>query len=133
MGWNTELFCNITFNKETYNSKNEVLNEIDHIQKCLESAKQDCRNLLLMTEPKKFCPEDDDPICWMTNLYNSNLELIEEYTITLYKLELLLENWDSCHNEEGLAINPPDNITWKTAFLDGDFVNTVKYPNANGV
>ena len=133
MGWSTELFCNITFNKETYNSKNGVLNEIDHIQKCLESAKQDCRNLLLMTEPKKFCSEDDDPICWMTNLYNSNFELIEEYTITLYKLELLLENWDSCHNEEGLAINPPDNITWKTAFLDGDFVNTVKYPNANKV
>ena len=69
----------------------------------------------------------------MTNLYNSNLELIEEYTITLYKLNLLLENWDSCHNEEGLAINPPNNITWKTAFLTGDFVNTVKYPNANSV
>ena len=47
--------------------------------------------------------------------------------IEKYKLELLLENWDKCHNEEGLAIPPP--FDYESAFLDGDFIKTVENPN----
>ena len=87
----------------------------------------------MMTEPSKFCPEDYDPLIWMHNEFQDSIDLIEEYLVELYKLNLLLSNWDSCHDESGLAINPPDEITWETAFLDGDFVKTIKYPNANDI
>ena len=48
--------------------------------------------------------------------------------IERFKLGILLGSWEDCHNKEGLAINPPDSIQYDTAFLDGDFVHTVKHP-----
>lgn len=124
MSWYTDLFCNITFNRETYNNKYEVEDKIDELQKCLEVAKSDIRDLVVMTEPSKFCPKDEDPYCWMINEYKGCLELIEEYSIELYKLNLLLNNWDACHDKEGLAINPPKEITYETAFIDGDYIKS---------
>ena len=69
----------------------------------------------------------------MRNEYQDSIDLIEEYSIELYKLNILLSNWDACHDESGLAINPPDGIGWQTAFLDGDFVRTIKHPNTNDI
>lgn len=133
MGWSTELFCNISFNKETFNNKIEVQNKIDEYEVYLQSTKNHLRDLIMMTEPGKFCPENYDPLIWMRNEYQDSMDLIEEYSIELYKLNLLISNWDACHEESGLAISPPDGIDWKTAFLDGDFVRTTKYPNANDI
>lgn len=131
MGWYTELFCNITFNKETYNTKEEVLDRIDDLNRYIAVAKSELRDLVVMTEPSKFSEKDEDPYCWLINTFNSNLELLEEYTIELYKLNLLLSNWDICHTKEGLAIDPPEGIHYDSAFLSGDFVNSVKYPDSN--
>ena len=131
MSWSTELFCNITFSRESFNSKDEVYNRIDELQKCIQTAKDNIRDLVVITEPNKFCQEDDEPLSWLINEYSGYIELIEEYSVELYKLNMLLEHWDYCHNEDGLAIDPPDNITWKTSFLCGDFVNSVKRPHAN--
>ena len=133
MGWSTKLFCNISFNRETFNSKIEVQDKIEETKTYIQNAKDQLRDLLMMTEPSKFCPEDYDPLIWMHNEFQDSIDLIEEYLVELYNLNLLLSNWDSCHDESGLAINPPDEITWETAFLDGDFVKTIKYPNANDI
>ena len=131
MGWSTELFCNITFNRDTFNTKFEVQNKIDETKTYLQNAKDHLRDLLMMTEPGKFCPENYDPLIWMRNEFQDSIEEIEDYSVELYKLNLLLTNWDACHNDSGLAINHPDGIDWNTAFLDGDFIRTVKYPVIN--
>lgn len=131
MGWSTELFCNITFNRDTFNTKFEVQNKIDETKTYLQNAKDHLRDLLMMTEPGKFCPENYDPLIWMRNEFQDSMEEIEDYSVELYKLNLLLTNWDACHNDSGLAINHPDGINWNTAFLDGDFIRTVKYPDIN--
>lgn len=133
MSWSTELFCSITFNKETFNSKNEVINNIEETERRLQIAKDRLRDLVIMTEPNKFCPENYDPILWINNEQVDAIDTIEDCSVELYKLRTLLNSWDECHDENGLAINPPDDFTWKTAFLDGDFVNSVKYPNCNSV
>lgn len=133
MSWSTELFCNITFNRETFNSKGEVQDRIEETENYLQIAKNHLRNLVMMTEPRKFCPENYDPLIWLNNEYEDLLNLVEEYSVELYKLRTLLDSWDYCHDENGLAINPPDNITWKTSFLDGNFVRTVKHPNTNDI
>ena len=132
MGWSTELFCNISFNRETFNSKIEVQDKIEEIETYIQNAKDHLRDLLMMTEPGKFCPENYDPLIWMRNEFQDSMEEIEDYSVELYKLNLLLTNWDACHNDNGLAINHPDGIDWNTAFLDGDFIRTVKYPDING-
>lgn len=133
MSWNTRLFCSIEFNRETFNSKGEVRDRIEELEMYLQNSKDHLRDLLMMTEPSKFCPENYDPLIWMRNEFQDAVDTIEEYSIEIYKLNLLLDNWDSCHNEDGLAINPPDEVTYKTAYLNGDFVNSVKYPNANSI
>lgn len=133
MGYNTKLFCNIIFNGETFNSKREVEERIEITKECLQNIKDNIRNFIMMTEPRKFCPENCDPLIWINNQYEDAIDSFEECCIELYKLEKLLDNWDNCHEEDGLAICPPDNITWKTAFLNGDFVKTTKYPNANDI
>ena len=131
MGWSTKLFCNISFNRETFNSEIEVQDKIEEIETYIQSAKDHLRDLLMMTEPGKFCPENYDPLIWMRNEFQDSIEEIEDYSVELYKLNLLLTNWDSCHNDSGLAINHPDGINYNTAFLDGDFIRTVKYPDIN--
>lgn len=133
MGWETNLFCNLTFNRQTFNSKESVQDRIDELEEEVMAAKAAIKNLILMTEPKKFCPDDREPLHWLAEEYNECMEVIIDNTIEIYKLLVLLDNWDHCHNEEGLAINPPDDINWRTAYLDGDFVNTVKYPNGGSL
>lgn len=132
MSWSTELFCNITFNRETFNSKSEVEERIEEIERYSQRVRDQIRDLAMMTEPQKFCPENYDPIIWLRNEIQDSLDALEEGTIDLYKLNLLLENWSSCHDEKGLAIEPPDEVR-NGAFLEGDFVKTTKCPNANDI
>lgn len=131
MSYSTELFCNISFNKETFNTKYEVQNRIDELERIIKYIKEYIKNMVMITEPKKFIDDEYDPIVYLTNECERQFEELEEYTIELYKLGILLNEWDNCHNEEGLAIYPPENINWDTAYLHGDFVNSTKYPNIN--
>jgi hypothetical protein len=133
MSWQTDLFCNITFYRETFNSKYEVEDKIDEYNTYLEMAKNRIRNLAYITEPNKFCPSESDPLIWISNELRDCFESIDEYNVELYKLRLLLDNWDKCHTDEGLAINPPADINWDSAFLDGDFIKTIEKPNSTDI
>lgn len=130
MSWSTELFCNLSFNRETFNSKFEVKDKIEELDKYINTCKKELRDMALMTEPAKFMGKEDesDPYSFVTSKVEDSLELLEEYTIERYKLCVLLDNWENCHNEDGLAIYPPDGIEWNTAYLHGDFVKSTKYP-----
>jgi uncharacterized protein (UPF0216 family) len=133
MGWTTDLFCNISFNRETFNYKEEVESKISELDKCIESCKNTIRDMALITEPAKFInkEEDSNPYYFVINNVEDNIQLLEEYTIERFKLLLLLDNWDSSHTKEGLAIYPPDNIEWNSAFMSGDFVKSTKFPEIN--
>ena len=130
MSWSTELFCNISYNRETFNSKYEVEDKLNTVNKYINDCKKTLRDLAIMTEPNKFFNDnpDSDPYNQITINFEDTIELLEEYYIEKYKLLLLLDNWENCHNKEGLAIYPPDNIDWNTAYLHGDFVKSTKYP-----
>lgn len=130
MGWSTELFCNITFNRETFNSKSEVEDKIKELTDYIKVASETIRDLVIMTEPNKMFKSTDevDTYSALINEYNSQMEALEEYIIDRHRLYILLNNWENCHTKEGLAIDPPDNIHWDTAYLSGDFVKSVKYP-----
>lgn len=131
MGWSTDLFCNITFNKETFNFKYDVESKIDDLNNLINFIKDRIKSFVIMTEPNKMLGEEErkDPLFYLSNTLKEYLEELEDCIIEKWKLEMLLENWDKCHNEDGLAIDPPENIDWRTAFLNGDFVKSVKHPN----
>lgn len=130
MSWSTELFCNISYNRETFNSKYEVEDKLNTVNKYINDCKKVLRDLAIMTEPNKFFNDnpDSDPYNQITINFEDTIELLEEYYIEKYKLLLLLDNWENCHNKEDLAIYLPDNIDWNTAYLHGDFVKSTKYP-----
>lgn len=130
MSWSTELFCNISYNRETFNSKYEVEDKLNTVNRYINDCKKVLRDLAIMTEPNKFFNDnpDSDPYNQITINFEDTIELLEEYYIEKYKLLLLLDNWENCHNKEGLAIYPPNNIDWNTAYLHGDFVKSTKYP-----
>ena len=129
MSWSTELFCNVSYNKETFNFKGEVEDRISELDKNIESCRRIIRDVALMTEPSKFMGKDsnENPYYFITEQVEDSLKLLEEYTIERWKLSLLLENWDNCHDEEGFAIYPPNEINCNTAYLRGDFVHSTKY------
>lgn len=131
MSWSTELFCNLSFNRETYNSKYEVKSKIDELNRYIDTCEKSLRDLALMTEPSKYIDnkEESNPYFFVTSTFEDNMELLEEYYIERYKLSVLLENWENCHNKDGLAIDPPDGVTWNSAYLYGDFVKSVKHPD----
>lgn len=143
MGWETTLLTHIRFSHKTYDNKYKVEDDIADLNRSIKMCEQKLRDLAMMTEPNKMLKvigEDDDE----TNGFNA-YELIDNYLQDLFdilhediieraKLLLLLEEWDKCHDKEtGLAISEPDNVDWDDSFLDGDFIKTVKKPNANDV
>lgn len=129
MSWETRLFTSIPYNRKTYNSKWEVQNDYDELTSIIKRYKQRLRDLVIMTEPSKWCDCDSqNPYYFVTNEYEDIIEELEDCIIERFKLGILLGDWENCHNREGLAIDPPDGIKFDTAFLDGDFVLTVKHP-----
>ena len=137
MGWSTELFCNISFNRKTYNSLGEVESDIEEIKDILQRYKDKIKAYAVMTEPDKMIKFDDESYDNLLSQVNDEvsdmLEEMEEYYYELIKLEYLRDNWDNCHTKEGLAINAPEEITWETAYLDGDFIKGTKNNNQNEV
>lgn len=130
MGWCTDLFCNINFHKKTYNSKYEVNSEIDDLNKMISYLEKKIHALALMTEPNKFFNDPDEDIMQrIINDVDDYLEELKENCIERFKLYLLLDNWETCHNKDGLAIDPPEGIKYDSAFLSGDFIHSEKYPN----
>ena len=137
MGWSTELFCNISFNRKTYNSLGEVESDIEEMKDILQRYKDKIKAYAVMTEPDKMIKFDDESYDNLLSQVNDEvsdmLEEMEEYYYELVKLEYLRDNWDNCHTKEGLAINAPEEITWETAYLDGDFIKGTKNNNQNEV
>ena len=125
MGWATYLMCTMEFYKEAYKTKYEVEQEIEESKRIIEVCEKDLQSFGIMTEPQKFCPEENDPIIWVRNEIEDNIQLIKEETIKLYKLETLLEEWDKCHDDKGNAIVPKDKKLWDKVYMDGDFIDTV--------
>lgn len=135
MGWSTELFCNISFSHKTYNSLDEVGNEIETTKKIIQMYKDKIKAYAVMTEPDKMVKFDDERydnlLMQVDGEVSDMLEEMEEYYYELIKLQYLWDNWENCHTKEGLAINAPKEITWETAYLDGDFIKGTKNNNQN--
>ena len=127
MSQSTRLFTTINFAGKTYNSLIEVRIELQDIEIRINDLKSNLRVLAYMTEPNKMKPEDATVSEYLDANVNYLYTEFEELFVKRYKLEMLLDEWDKCHNNEGLGINPPDEIKYRS-FIDGDFVYTEKHP-----
>lgn len=127
MSQSTRLFTTINFAGKTYNYLDDVRVELQDIETRIEDLKSNLRVLAYMTEPNKMKPKDATASEYLDANVNYLYTEFEELFVKRYKLEMLIEEWDKCHDNEGLGINPPDDVKYKS-FIDGDFVYTVKHP-----
>lgn len=124
MGWGTTLFCGIYYSKQTYKSKDSVIYAISKLEKDIEEAKAELTNLVYTTEFSKFFEGSKAEIRDnIKEILEENFSIIENSINQRASLLYLLENWDSCHTKEGKPIEPPSNIEWDTAYIEGDFIN----------
>lgn len=130
MGYCTELFCNVYFHNETFNHISQVDSRIDEVKKDMQDAENRLAQLVFMTEPNKFYTEGD-VMYQIENDVRECIDVIKANQYELVKLEILKENWEYCHNDKGLAISPPENISYDTAYLDGDYIRSTRNPDGN--
>lgn len=122
MGWSTELFTNISFNRKTYNTRYDVERDLEENKDMLNSMIQRLKQMVTITDPKKFIDDETDPLWWLNNETDEILSEIQELAIENWKLEKLLDEWNACHTPEGEPIDLPENVNYMSSFIWGDFV-----------
>lgn len=132
MGWGTYLRTDLYFNKETFNSKYQVEEELNETRKSLGDLKIAIMQLATMTEPEKFFkpePGEDYPEFYLDAVNRRMSYLLEKFesmTIEEYKLSLLLDEWDRSHDKDsGYANDTPESEKEGNSYVFGDFVETV--------
>lgn len=132
MSIQTDLFCRISFFGATYNSLADVERGIREASEAIQEAKSEIRDLVMMTEPQKMLSVDsgDNVYDTIVERLNQCFETIINANDELFKLEHLKANWDACHDKDtGLAIPLPECIDYDAAFLEGDFIKSLKTIN----
>jgi hypothetical protein len=128
MSWETRLVTTMSFNRKTYDCLGTVENDLEEVQDMIKYFKNKIISLAMITEPKKFCEEDQDPLCWLQHETEECLNELETLYTEEYKLLCLKDNWETCHTKEGEPIHPPKEFCngeyGDCAYIDGDFILT---------
>lgn len=123
MSWQTDLFCTITFLGETYDRKSTVEDELMGKKRAIRIVEQRLRDFALMTEPEKFYDKEsyESPYDFIDRELRDNFEMLQELHEEAYKLQLLLDNWELCHDKDGYPVTPPWG--WEDrAYIEGDYI-----------
>lgn len=133
MGWGTTFYTSLYFSKQTFRNKYEVENALEEAQEMRDWYKEKIKALVFMTEPNKFYKDvDGDLMGQIQNDLNDYFDGLEETNDDILKLSYLLEEWDKCHDKEGRAICPPEDIPYDACYLHGDYIKMV-YPDGTEV
>lgn len=92
-----------------FQSKYEVEEYIRDIEEEMQRMRDDAMMYFFMTEPKKFCGEDEDPKYNIRNRYNEIFNSDDPYdpdygmlAVRLFVARKILDCWDRTHYENGL-------------------------------
>lgn len=120
MGYGTYLYTDLYFSRQTYNTRHQVEEALEEAKDRLNGARLKLTKLAFMTEPEKFCVNEESPDSYLDTELNYAFEDFEEAVIDRYKLTKLLDDWDDTHDSKGKAIRPSDED--RKPFIDGDFI-----------
>ena len=130
MAWYTEYTTKLWFNRKTYNDLSIVDSDLDEIDNLIRCNEKDLNNLAMITEPKKFCGKDEDPMAWIQIKVEECLEELKSLYIDRFKLQCLRDGWQYCHTEDGDPIHAPKELMnmkgYDCSYIDGDFIFTKK-------
>lgn len=133
MAWYTAYTTKLWFNRKTYNDLSIVLDDLEEIEGLISCCEKDLNDLAMITEPKKFCEEDADPMAWVQIKVGECLEELRSLYIDRFKLQCLRDGWDYCHTEDGDPIHPPKELMnvdgYDCSYISGDFIYTKEEKN----
>lgn len=108
MGWGTFLTTDIYFDRKTYKSLSQVKEDIEKLESNIQWDREELLKLVYCTEPIKLMSEeekkDSSPDLWLRNGFRDIWESLLEDVEELYKLRLLEEKWDECHDKDDKPI-----------------------------
>lgn len=118
-----DLFCRISFRDKSYNGSYDVMDDLDTSKRIIENVENELFGLVMMTEPSKMLStsienNECDAIDVLQTRFDRCIESLEEYCLDKDKLEVLVDKWDDCHDNRGLAIAPPDEMGWDDCYMD---------------
>ena len=123
MSYSTDLWCCISFLRKTYKTKGDVQEDLDDARDSIRTAKETITKLVYMTEPSKFFNSGSESAMELVNYeLQSAFDSLEEAQAEECRLMILLDEWENCHDSDGKAVQPPDNIDCMTAFISGDYL-----------
>lgn len=124
MGWQTDALIHVSFPRETFDSLDSVKEFKENRKREIETARKTIQQLSIMTEPKKFCPEDVDPACWIQEQVDMALEIIEVNSYWVGLAGHVIRAWDDMHHENGLAYHLDEDSFDCMQRINGDYVTT---------
>lgn len=94
MGYGTYVKAGLYFSRQNYDSIEEVEDKIQEYDNCINDIKS---KILLMQSSNQIIPQNwkNEPITWIKNMYDDLLEDLEDRIVTKYRLQLLLDNFNT--------------------------------------
>lgn len=95
MGWGTTIKTEIYLSRMIFENRGLLEDEIEELEKTIERNKQEIL-MYCSANPKDIVPKDldEEAIGFISNKVNDLLNDIEYNSVMLYKLNLLLENFE---------------------------------------
>ena len=125
MGWTTDLWCCISFSRETFDRPEQVEDSLGEVRRGIRLAENRLRGLAFVTDLRGVyaCEGDGcDVVSCVTQDLDETLERLSELRHEECMLMLLRDNWGACHDSDGRPIRPPEGFDCETAFIDGDYI-----------
>ena len=109
-----------------YKNKHELKRAIKECEEDIANYKARIKNLVFMTEPRKFMPDSmDDPMFFLDREFEELMEEYDDARIKLTRLWEFEEVWDETHDAQGRFILPVNPMDIKKSYMGGDYVEYI--------
>lgn len=104
MGWGTSVEAEVYLSRKTFSNIYELDSHMDELRDDIADIKRRL-SMLAIANPKDSIPvsnhSDDqyDPIFYIDKTVQDELTQLSEYSVELYKCELIKENWDKMEKD----------------------------------
>lgn len=124
----TDIFCAVTVANAELDCLGRAEDELEHVRSMIRMFEDELLAMAVMTEPLKMIRpaieyegaenEEVDMVGIIRGKVSQRLEMLGEYRKKEDRLELLLDNWDKCHDAKGEPIGLPESMKWDDAYIE---------------
>lgn len=98
MGWGTSVEAEVYLSRKTFSDEYELENHIEDLRTDIADIKRRL-SMMAISNPKNVIPNDGegdphDPLFYIDRVVQDELTQLSEYSVELYKCQLIKENWD---------------------------------------